>query len=84
MLDKTLIRTCRQGLYSGKASFGRSVCKTKWVYGYRVALSVCPKGVITAFGWPRPIAIPEGVLFVPPAVSASRPYFALRVPFTSM
>jgi hypothetical protein len=30
--------------------FGRSVSKTEWVYGFKVALSVSPTGVITAFG----------------------------------
>ncbi len=39
-------RTVRQ------ASFGRCVSKTKWVYGFKVALSVNPAklSVVTAFG----------------------------------
>lgn len=56
ILDTTLIpaivrvRACRKGLFAGQASFGRNVSKTKWVYGFKVALSVSPEGVITAFG----------------------------------
>ena len=56
VLDTTLIpaivrvRACRRGLFAGQATFGRSVSKTEWVYGFKVALSVNPKGVIIAFG----------------------------------
>lgn len=56
VLDTTLIpaigrvRACRKGLFAGQASFGRSVSKTEWVYGFKVALSVSPEGVIMAFG----------------------------------
>lgn len=56
VLDTTLIpaivrvRACRGGLFAGQATFGRSVSKTEWVYGFKVALSVSPEGVITAFG----------------------------------
>jgi len=58
VLDTTLIpavvrvRACRKGLFAGQASFGRSVSKTEWVYGFKVALSVSPAklGVVTAFG----------------------------------
>ncbi len=56
MLDTTLIpavvrvRACRKGLFAGQATFGRSVSKTEWIYGFKVALSVSPEGVITAFG----------------------------------
>ena len=56
VLDTTLIpavvrvRASRKGLFAGQASFGRSVSKTEWVYGFKVALSVSPKGVIMAFG----------------------------------
>jgi hypothetical protein len=56
VLDTTLIpavvrvRACRQGLFAGQASFGRCVSKTEWVYGFKVALSVTPAGIITAFG----------------------------------
>lgn len=56
VLDTTLIpavvrvRACRKGLFAGQASFGRSVSKTEWVYGFKVALSVSPGGVVTAFG----------------------------------
>ena len=56
VLDTTLIpaivrvRACRKGLFAGKATFGRSVSKTEWIYGFKVALSVTPEGVITAFG----------------------------------
>jgi hypothetical protein len=34
----------------GQASFGRSTSKTEWVYGFKVALTVSPEGLITAFG----------------------------------
>lgn len=56
VLDTTLIPTivragaCRKGLFAGQASFGRSVSKTEWVYGFKVALAVSPEGVVTAFG----------------------------------
>jgi hypothetical protein len=56
ILDTTLIpamvrvRACRKGLFAGQAAFGRCVSKTEWVYGFKVALSVTPEGVITAFG----------------------------------
>jgi hypothetical protein len=39
-----------KGLFAGQASFGRSVSKTEWVYGFKVALSVSPEGVVTTFG----------------------------------
>ena len=56
VLDTTLIpavvrvRAYRKGLFAGQATFGRSVSKTEWVYGFKVALCVTPEGVITAFG----------------------------------
>jgi hypothetical protein len=56
VLDTTLIpamvrvRACRKGLFAGQAAFGRCVSKTEWVYGFKVALSVTPESVITAFG----------------------------------
>ena len=56
VLDTTLIpaivrvRASRKGLFAGKATFGRSASKTEWVYGFKVALSVNPEGVICAFG----------------------------------
>ena len=56
VVDTTLVpavvrvRACRKGLFAGQASFGRSVSKTEWVYGFKVALSVTPEGVVTAFG----------------------------------
>jgi len=56
VLDTTLIptivrvRACRKGLFAGQAAFGRCVSKTEWVYGFKVALSVRPKGVIMGFG----------------------------------
>src|SRR5918994_7544939 len=40
----------RKGLFAGQATFGRCVSKTEWVYGFKVALSVNPEGVICAFG----------------------------------
>ncbi len=55
VLDITLIpaivrvRACRKGLFAGQASFGRCVSKTEWIYGFKVALSVGPEGVIMAF-----------------------------------
>ena len=56
VLDTTLVpavvrvRACRKGLFAGQASFGRSASKTEWVYGFKVALVVDPKGVVSAFG----------------------------------
>jgi hypothetical protein len=44
------VRACRKGLFAGQAAFGSSISKTEWVYGFKVALSVSPQGVITAFG----------------------------------
>jgi hypothetical protein len=55
VLDTTLIpaivrvRASRKGLFAGQATFGRSASKTEWVYGFKVALSVSPEGVICAF-----------------------------------
>jgi hypothetical protein len=56
VMDTTLVpaivrvRASRKGLFCGQASFGRSVSKTEWVYGFKAALVVDPEGVITAFG----------------------------------
>ncbi len=56
VLDTTLIqaivrvRASRKGLFCGQATFGGSASKTEWVYGFKVALSVSPQGVIRAFG----------------------------------
>src|SRR5918993_1489766 len=56
VLDTTLIpamvrvRASRKGLFAEQATFGRSASKTEWVYGFKVALSVSPEGVICAFG----------------------------------
>jgi hypothetical protein len=56
VLDTTLVpaivrvRASRRGLFCGQATFGRSASKTEWVYGFKVALSVNPEGVICAFG----------------------------------
>ena len=56
ILDTTLIpavvraRACRKGLFAGQAAFGRCASKTEWVYGFKVALSASPEGVVTAFG----------------------------------
>jgi len=56
VLDTTLIpvmvrvRACRKGLFAGQATFGRCRSKTEWVYGFKVALSVSPEGVVMAFG----------------------------------
>jgi hypothetical protein len=56
VIDTTLIpavvrvRACRKGLFAGQASFGRSVSKTEWIYGFKVALVVTPEGVVTTFG----------------------------------
>lgn len=56
VLDTTLVpamvrvRACRKGLFAGQASFGRSASKTEWVYGFKAALVVDPKGVVSAFG----------------------------------
>jgi hypothetical protein len=60
VLDTTLIpamvrvRACRKGLFAGEASFGRSASKTEWVYGFKAALVVDPKGVVSAFGLAPP------------------------------
>ncbi len=54
LLDTTLIpavvraRACHKGLFAGQAAFGRCVSKTEWVYGFKVAPSVTPRGVVTA------------------------------------
>jgi Transposase DDE domain len=56
VMDTTLVpamvrvRASRKGLFCGQASFGRSASKTEWVYGFKAALVVDPKGVVTAFG----------------------------------
>src|SRR5215208_4461068 len=56
VLDTTLlpamvrVRASRKGLFAGQATFGRSASKTEWVYGFKVALSVSPQGVICDFG----------------------------------
>ena len=57
VMDTTLIpamvrvRASRKGLFAGQASFGRSVSKTEWVYGFKVALVVDPEGVTPLSGW---------------------------------
>jgi hypothetical protein len=48
------------GLFCGQATFGRSASKTEWVYGFKGALVVDPKGVVSAF-------------FLAPASSDERP-----------
>ena len=66
VLDTTLIaamvrvRASRRELFAGQATFGRSASKTEWVYGFKVALVVDPKGVVSAF-------------FLAPASSDERP-----------
>jgi hypothetical protein len=56
VMDTTLVaaivrvRACRKGLFAGQATFGRSASKTEWVYGFKVALVVDSKGVVSAFG----------------------------------
>lgn len=56
VIDTTLVpaivrvRACRKDLFAGQAAFGRCASKTEWVYGFKVALSVSPEGVITSFG----------------------------------
>jgi Transposase DDE domain len=56
VVDTTLIaaivrvRARRKGLFAGQAAFGRSVSKTEWIYGFKVALSVSPERVVTSFG----------------------------------
>ncbi len=56
VVDTTLVpaivrvRASRRGLFCGQASFGRSASKTEWVYGFKAALVVDPKGVVSAFG----------------------------------
>jgi len=65
-MDTTLVpavvrvRASRRGLFAGQATFGRSASKTEWVYGFKVALVVDPKGVVSAF-------------FLAPASSDERP-----------
>jgi hypothetical protein len=54
------VRVCRKGLFAGQATFGRSASKTEWVYGFKVALVVDPKGVVSAY-------------FLAPAGSDERP-----------
>jgi len=59
VVDTTLIpanvrvRARRKGLFAGQATFRRCVSKTEWGYGFKVALSVSPEGVVTAFGLER-------------------------------
>ena len=59
VLDTTLIpaivrvRACRKGLFAGQATFGRSVSKTEWIYGFKVALSVSPEGSSSPLVLPR-------------------------------
>src|SRR5215210_3565511 len=66
VMDTTLVpavvrvRASRRGLFAGQATFGRSASKTEWVYGFKVALVVDPKGVVSAF-------------FLAPASSDERP-----------
>jgi hypothetical protein len=66
LLDTTLIpaivrvRASRKGLFCGQATFGRSASKTEWIYGFKVALVVDPRGVVSAF-------------FLAPASSDERP-----------
>jgi hypothetical protein len=56
IVDTTLIsvmvrvRAWRKGLFAGQATIGRCRSKTEGVYGFKVALSVGPEGVICAFG----------------------------------
>ncbi len=58
VLDTTLVAAmvrvraskAGKGLFAGQASFGRNASKTEWVYGFKVALVVDPKGVVSAFG----------------------------------
>ncbi len=58
VLDTTLVPAmvrvraseASKGLFCGQASFGRSASKTEWIYGFKVALVVDPKGVVSAFG----------------------------------
>jgi hypothetical protein len=56
VMDTTLVpavvrvRASRKGLFCGQASFGRSASKTEWIYGFKAALVVDPKGVVSAFG----------------------------------
>ena len=56
VMDTTLVpavvrvRASRKGIFCGQASFGRSASKTEWIYGFKVALVVDPKGVVSAFG----------------------------------
>jgi hypothetical protein len=56
VLDTTLVpaivrvRACRKGLFAGQAKFGRGVSKTEWVYGFKFALVVDPRGAVTSFG----------------------------------
>ena len=55
ILDTTLVpamvrvRASRKGLFAGQATFGRSASKTEWVYGFKAALVVDTKGVVSAF-----------------------------------
>ena len=65
VLDTTLIpavvrvRACRKGLFARQATFGRCASKTEWIYGFKVALSVSPEGVIIAFGLVLQCQLPE-------------------------
>lgn len=56
VIDTTLVpaivraRACRKSLFAGQTAFGRCASKMEWVYGFKVALSVSPEGVIMSFG----------------------------------
>jgi hypothetical protein len=54
------VRASRKGLFAGQATFGRSASRTEWVYGFKVALVVDPRGGVSAF-------------FLAPASSDERP-----------
>ncbi len=66
VLDTTLIpavvrvRACRKGLFAGQATFGRSISKTEWVYGFKVALSVNLDGVVSTVGFAHPPTATRG------------------------
>lgn len=48
-LHPRLLTNAEEAIASCSATFGRSVSKTEWVYGFKVSLSVSPEGVITSY-----------------------------------
>jgi len=48
------VRASRKGLFTGQATFGRSVSKSEWIYGFKAGLRADREGVIASFGLAPP------------------------------